>query len=268
MNVPAADVEWHVETVGDPAAPALLLLHGFAGSHRTWLPVAAELARDRYLIMPDLPGHGATPVCDALGLNELADALARLCRAVTKSALSLCGYSMGGRIALHLLLRHPAAIRSSVLLGASPGIPNPAERSARRARDDALAERILSQPLAWFVNYWERQPIFASQHALALADRTALRAERLACNRDGLAAALRQWGTGVQEDLLPALNQSRSPVLLVAGEHDQKFRASNVRLESVLPQARLAIIPGAGHAAHLEQPAAFGNSVRAFLSGF
>ena len=216
--------------------------------------------------MPDLPGHGATPVCAELSLWQLADALARLCRTLTEAPLVIGGYSMGGRIALHVLIRHRAALQAAVVLGASPGLADDAQRATRRRDDDALAARILAEPSEWFAEYWQRQPIFATQHTLPPDVQAMIRAERLACNRAGLATALRNWGTGVQENLLPPLSELDVPTLLLAGELDPKFCASNATLTALMPRSRLAIIPGAGHAAQLEQPARFAAIVRRYLS--
>jgi 2-succinyl-6-hydroxy-2,4-cyclohexadiene-1-carboxylate synthase len=266
MKVVAAGMAWNVETAGDPDAPALLLLHGFAGSQRTWAAAAAYLASARFLIMPDLPGHGATPVHAELTLPQLADALVELCGALTESPLSVGGYSMGGRIALHMMSQHAAKISGAVLLGASPGIADTKRRAERRRSDDELAARIEASPIDWFVDFWERQPIFASQRNLAPDRQAAIRAERLKCSRAGLVAALRNWGTGVQDYLPPRLSAIEVPTLLLAGELDEKFRASNEILRTALPAAHARVIPGAGHAAHLEQPAAFAEAVRGFLS--
>src|SRR5919198_323460 len=104
-------------------------------------------------------------------------------------------------------------------------------------------------------------PLFAT-----LPAERAGRAERLGNGAAGLAAALRLLGTGTQEPLWARLPELAAPVLLVAGELDGKFAAVAERMAGAIgPRARVALVPGAGHAAHLEQPEAFGDLVESFL---
>jgi 2-succinyl-6-hydroxy-2,4-cyclohexadiene-1-carboxylate synthase len=82
----------------------------------------------------------------------------------------------------------------------------------------------------------------------------------------GLASSLRFAGTGAQEPVWDRVHHIHVPVLVVAGEHDAKFRALGERLTAAIgPHASFAVVPGAGHAAHLEQPDAFAAIVRAWL---
>lgn len=178
---------------------------------------------------------------------------------------AVLGYSMGGRLALHLALAAPDRVVALVLEGASPGIADPEERQQRREADDALAARIERDGIAAFVDHWEALPLFASQRRLPDSARTSLRAARLANAPHGLANSLRGAGAGTQEALHDRLDTLPMPVLLIAGEWDEKYRRLAGEMAGRIPYAQVAIIAGAGHAAHLEQPGRFAATVREFL---
>ena len=197
-------------------------------------------------VAPDLPGHGQA----ALRPASFA-ACAAYVRALGGQRFALAGYSMGGRIALHAALSLAPLVERVVLIGASPGIADPAEREQRRRADDALAERIETIGVEAFASEWGAQPLFAGQppHVAAAAH-----ADRLRNTPDGLAAALRGLGTGVMEPLWDRLGELRIPVTLVVGARDEKFRAVAARMAAALPDADTEIVAGAGHAVQLERP--------------
>jgi 2-succinyl-6-hydroxy-2,4-cyclohexadiene-1-carboxylate synthase len=248
--------------------PPLVLLHGFTGCAAGWAPQIAVFKRDFTCIAVDLPGHGGTdapadPACYGMA-STVADLVALLGQLGFARATWL-GYSMGGRIALGVGVFAPDAVAALVLEGATPGIADPAERAARVASDEALAARIERDGIAPFVDYWERLPLFATQARLPEERRAALRRQRLANDPQGLANSLRGIGQGAQPPLFDRLGEVRAPTLLLAGAKDTKFRALAATMAARLPAAHVALIPGAGHAAHFEQPEAFNAEVVRFL---
>ena len=158
------------------------------------------------------------------------------------------GYSMGGRLCLHLALARPGLVRRLVLLGAHPGIEDEGERAARRAADEALAASIERYGVDTFLERWLAQPLFAG-----LAEPGPRRHDPAV-----LTACLRRLGTGTQESLWPRLAELSMPVLVLAGERDKKYVELGHRIAAAIgDNARFAVVSGAGHAAHLEQPEAF-----------
>ena len=266
MIVSVRGIEMHALVAG--AGPALLLLHGFTGSAETWRPFLPELAACRRVIAPDLIGHGRTAApADAARyrMDEcVADLLALLDR-LGVGEFAVLGYSMGGRVALHLALAVPERVRALILESASPGITNPAERAERARSDEALAGFIEREGIAAFVERWESQPLFASQRSLPAEVWARLRAERLGQRPRGLANSLRGMGAGAMAPVWNRLGELGVPVLVLAGELDAKYVAIARTVGERLPRARVAIVPGAGHAVHLEQPAQFLELVTAFL---
>lgn len=239
----AARTHLHVEALG--SGPPLVLLHGFTQAGASMRPLAEALSADFTLLLPDLPGHGGSSYVSAT-LPEAADLLADAC-----GPASWFGYSMGGRHALHVAVRHPEVVQRLAVLGATAGIVDVTERTTRRSRDEDLATRIERIGVPAFLDEWLAQPLFAR-----LPDDPADRAIRLRNTAAGLAASLRFAGAGTQEPLDAALAALDVPVLAMAGELDEKFRVAADRIAAAVgPNAAVATVPGAGHAAHAERPA-------------
>src|SRR5207302_6493945 len=134
----------------------------------------------------------------------------------------------------------------AVLVSATPGIEDERERAARRASDDALAERLERDGITSFVDAWEQQPLLRLDERVPHAVLDRQRAERLASSPRGLANSLRGVGTGQQPPLWHALPDLRAPVSLVVGERDPRYRAIAERMQALLPCAALSVCPGAG----------------------
>jgi 2-succinyl-6-hydroxy-2,4-cyclohexadiene-1-carboxylate synthase len=227
-------------------APTLLLLHGFTQTRQSWRPVMAALGGRRRAIAPDMPGHGL-----AAARPASFPACTGYVRALGGDRFALAGYSMGGRVALHAALALGSRLDRLVLIGASPGIADAAERAARRTADDALADRIEAIGVEAFAREWASLPLWEGQPERVAA---AANADRLRNTPAGLAAALRGLGTGVMDPLWDALPSLEVPVTLAVGERDEKFRAIAERMAERLPRAEVVVVEGAGHAAQLEQP--------------
>jgi 2-succinyl-6-hydroxy-2,4-cyclohexadiene-1-carboxylate synthase len=237
------------------AGERVVLVHGFTQTLASMAPLAAPLRHRHQVVRVDLPGHGGSAAA-RVGFAEAAATLGE-----TGGHAAYVGYSLGGRLCLRLGLDRPDLVRALVLIGASPGLDDPAERAARLASDDALAAGLERGGVERFLDRWLAQPLFAT-----LPPERAGRAERLANTAQGLAWSLRLHGTGAQEPLWDRLATLRPPVLLVAGAADAKFAGLAERMAATIgPSAAVALVPGAGHAAHLERPQQVAGLVDAFL---
>ena len=251
------------ETLGpsgpaEPGTPPLGLVHGFTQTRRSWGRLAERLARSRRVVLVDAPGHGAS----AAVRLDLEGAGRAVVEAV--GSADLLGYSMGGRICLHAAVADPARVHRLVLVGATAGIVDPVARSRRRAEDLALAdtlEREGDAGLPAFLGRWLSSPLFTG-----LSSEAAGLDARLENTAEGLASSLRLCGTGAQEPLDERLGDLVMPVLLVVGEHDRRFRDEADRLQEAIRSAEVAVVDGAGHACHLEQPEAFLDVVETWLT--
>ena len=267
LRVPLRGVELNVRT---PArVPAIVFLHGFTGSSATWDSHVAVFKRCMKTIAIDLVGHGdsdtpADPRC--YRMESCIEHLLVILDVLGIDSANLVGYSMGGRVALHLATAAPDRVRSMILESSSPGIADPIERQKRVAADNLLADYIERKGVDAFVDRWESLPLFESQRNLPVAVRAALRGQRLQNNPLGLTNCLRGMGAGRQESLWPRLSSIEMPVLLVAGQLDVKYCRIAREMVNLLPNARLAIFDNTGHAVHLERPAAFDREVLEFLA--
>lgn len=265
LTINGLQLNIEVAGIGQP----LVLLHGFTGSAVNWRARAAVYAAHFQTIAIDLLGHGQSdsPADPArYRMEPCVEDLLAVFDQLNLARIKLLGYSMGGRVALHVAVAHPERVSALILESASPGLADASERAARIQNDEALGDFIEREGLAAFVERWENLPLFASQARLPEARRAELRTQRLQNNPRGLANSLRGLGTGVQSPLWERLSTVRVPMLLIAGELDSKFSALARSMAQTMPQAHLAIVPEAGHTVHLEQPAAFDQRVLEFLA--
>ena len=259
-------VQLNVEIGGQ--GPHLVLLHGFTGSAESWRGHIAAFGNKFETVAVELLGHGASdsPADPArFRMDRCVEDLAAIFERLGFARANLLGYSMGGRVALHMAATHPERVGTLVLESASPGLAGLTERQERVASDAALADLIEQQGLEVFVERWSRLPLFASQACLPAAVRADLRAQRMRNNPRGLANCLRGLGAGVAPPLWDRLREVRIPTLVIAGALDHKYVAIAQAMAASLAAGRLAIVPDAGHAAHLEQPEAFDRLVLEFL---
>ena len=249
---------------GDP----ILLLHGFSGDKSTWDQLRRALQPTHSVIALDVLGHGASDKpanVAAYRMDRIASDIVNLLDQLDLDDAHLLGYSMGGRLALFMALRYPERFKSLILESASPGLASKSERYARRQSDGALADRIGAEGIMWFVDYWERLPLWATQRRLSVDILELQRQQRLRNIALGLANSLRGMGVGAQPNLWPQLPSLELPTLLIAGECDRKFRQINREMLQLLPRAQKAIIAGAGHNTNLESTDDFAHVVRSFL---
>jgi 2-succinyl-6-hydroxy-2,4-cyclohexadiene-1-carboxylate synthase len=264
--VRAHDIDFNVVDHGN--GPPLVLLHGFTGSSDSWSRVGHDLARHHRVIAIDLIGHGASSAPrdpSRYGFDQALDDLAEVIYQLGLARAAWLGYSMGGRLALGLALRHPNRVSSLILESATPGIQDEGERLQRSAADETLARRIEEVGVEAFVGEWERLPMWESQRALPDEVLQHQRDLRLRNSVVGLANSLRGMGQGAQPSYWDRLGEIRTPVLLIAGSLDRKFAGLAGQMGIKIPDATLSVVPEAGHAVHLERPQQFTASVRDFL---
>jgi len=230
-------------------ATSVVFVPGFMQRGEAWRPVAERLGTSYRSVPLDHRAHTLSGRLDEV-VGELSPRVA------------LVGYSMGGRLALHAALRHPHALRALVLVGASAGIEDDAERAERQAVDERLADWMEGRSIEEIVERWEALPVFASQSA---ALREALRPGRLSHDPADLASLLRTAGQGVLPPVWDRLGEIECPTLLLAGESDDAYVESAYRMAPLLPRGMARIVPGAGHAPQLEAPDAFAGVLGEFL---
>lgn len=259
-------VQYNVRIEG--SGPPLLLLHGFTGSLGTWHRVLDAFTPYFTTVRVDLLGHGRSDAPHDPGryaLTESATDLHTLIDDLGFDRFHLLGYSLGGRVALHVALAQPHRIEKLVLESASLGIADASERQARLQADNELANFIETMGIEAFVDRWENVPLFATERNLPEKARVALRTERLANRPHGLANSLRGAGAGTQAYLQDEVQHLQVPTLVLAGALDPKYCAVAELTGRIIPNSQVAVVPNAGHAVHREQPDHFTRLVVDFL---
>lgn len=256
MNAPSYGAGvLHADRHGPAGAPRVVLVHGFTQTRRSWAPLLPRLTAHHEVLAVDAPAHGRS----AGHRTDLVEG-AKLLGEVGERA-AYVGYSMGGRLALHLAVQQPELVERLVLVGATAGLDSDDEREQRRVADESLAADLERDGLDAFLERWLANPLFATLPADAAGVE-----DRKENTVDGLAASLRLTGTGTQRPLWDDLGRLTMPVLLVVGEHDEKFTALARRMQAAWGgEADVAVLTGAGHACHLERPEAFLDAVVPFL---
>lgn len=219
----------------------MVFVPGFTQTSSSWKPVMAALPRGIEAVALDVP--------DGLDFPSTATALVR-----DGQRAVYVGYSMGGRLCLQLALEHPEQVTGLVLVSASPGIADATEREQRRAADEELARDIERDGVDTFLERWLAQPLFASLSADA-----AQIEERRVNTVERLTHQLRGLGQGAQAPLwgrLGELGDLGVPVHLVTGALDTKYTRIAHDMSRRVRTSRVSTVPGAGHAVHMEQPAA------------
>jgi 2-succinyl-6-hydroxy-2,4-cyclohexadiene-1-carboxylate synthase len=231
--------------------------------------VAAGLRDTHRTLSVDLVGHGRSAAPRDAAAYSMTACVAQLASVLDKLNVHdahWIGYSMGGRAALAFAVAHPARVASALLVGTSAGILDPQQRAERVRDDEALAERIEREGVEAFVDFWMSQSFLVDARRLGARDVAEARKMRLANSAHGLAASLRGMGSGAQPPLHGGLARVGAPICLAVGEEDLKFRALAVEMAQQLPNARVEIVPEAGHSAHTDNRSAFLELARGFLA--
>jgi 2-succinyl-6-hydroxy-2,4-cyclohexadiene-1-carboxylate synthase len=232
--------------------PSVIFVPGFMQPAEAWTPVVERLPQ-RYpsVLLRHAEHERETRIAEIAAAAENVD-----------GDVVLCGYSLGGRLALNAAVRDPGRYAAVVVLGAAAGIDEPAARQARQEADERLAAWMETQPIEKIVEIWERQPLFADQSERLIE---AQRPGRLAQDPRALAVLLRTAGQGTMEPIWGRLHTLDVPVLALAGARDERYRRASRRIATEAPRGYAAVIEHAGHAAHLQRPGEFADALVAFI---
>ncbi|GAB4533839.1 MAG: 2-succinyl-6-hydroxy-2,4-cyclohexadiene-1-carboxy late synthase [Anaerolineales bacterium] len=256
---------WFCLTLGRPEHPPLILLHGFMGSGEDFLPLAERLARRFFCILPDLPGHGNSPLPEApLSFELLYGQFQALLAAYEIETFTLGGYSMGGRLALYFAVQLAHRVGGLLLESTNAGLSTEAERRARLEVDRQRAVRMQAIGMAAFLREWYAMPLFASlQRRPQVQEAMIARRSQMTAQTAG--RLIVELSPGNQPPLWDALPTLSMPALLLAGELDPKYPALMARMAAQMPRALLTVVEQAGHNVHAEKPHAWLRAVTRHL---
>ena len=242
----------------------ILFLHGFMGSRHDWAPLLEHLGPSVEAIAIDLPGHGdnlALPILTPIDIPWMALSVLSILDAHTSEKVHLVGYSMGGRIALHLALHHPERFHSLVMESASPGLSHPQDRRERITADRRRAREI-QEDFPAFLQSWYELPLFGSLSSHPAFPEMLQR--RHHPDPTILARIIEDMSPGLQPDLTPHLKKLSLPSLWLAGAEDEKYAALMPRCAASCPEGSSKIIAHAGHNLHLQAPNELATLIQSF----
>jgi 2-succinyl-6-hydroxy-2,4-cyclohexadiene-1-carboxylate synthase len=244
------------EDVGEGSL--MVLLHGFTQASSSWAPFLERLAGSYRVLAVDLPGHGGSAELS----GDLDGSAGLVLELVGDEPFDLVGYSLGGRVALHVACQAPRSLRRVVAISASTGIDDEATRAMRLARDVQMADELEAHgDVGAFVHRWLANPLFAT-----LPPERADVEARTRNTASGLADSLRRCSLGAQRPLAEELRAIEVPLLMLAGTRDDPYAASACALAASSPGIAAALVPGSGHVCHLEQPAVTARLLETFLA--
>jgi pimeloyl-ACP methyl ester carboxylesterase len=245
-------VHLYYEVTGEPheARLPLLLSHGYSASAAMWAGNLPALTQDRQVVTWDIRGHGrsdspADPAqySEALSVDDMAAVL----DVVTTGPAIIGGLSLGGYLSLAFHLRYPDRVAALVLCDTGPGYRRDEPRQGWNEYVDGMAHKFETQGLA------------------ALGAGAEVRAS---LHRSGAGLALAARGIMAQHDarVIDSLATIDVPTLVLVGADDAAFLGAADMMAAKIPKATKVVLTGAGHAANIDQPEAFGRAVRGFLS--
>lgn len=241
---------------------AVLLLHGVGGGSSAWPAQLDSLSTAGYRAVSwDMPGYGASAAITPYDMAGLADAASALIRALGVRRVAVVGHSMGGMVAQEMAVRNPELIQALVLSGTSPAFGKPDGEWQRQFLAERVAPLDAGKTMADIAPGLVDRMMAASAPAAARAAAVALMsAVPPATYRVALAAI-------AGFDRRAALAQIRVPTLVLAGETDPNSPpAVQKKMAERIPGADYACLPGLGHLANLEDPAAFDAPLLDFLA--
>jgi pimeloyl-ACP methyl ester carboxylesterase len=233
------------------AGPPVLLSHGYSATSRMWRGQVEALAPRYRIITWDMRGHGQSDSPDDPALySEAATVgdMAAILDALGIDTAVIGGLSLGGYMSLAFHLAHPGRVRALMLFDTGPGYRNPAGREAWNRTAEARAVAFETRGLDALGSGAE---VRIAQHRSA----------------KGLALAARGMLAQFDSRVIESLEGIRVPTLVLVGEKDEPFLGATDYMAAKIPGAQKVVIPGAGHAANIDNPAAFNAAVEAFLAG-
>ncbi len=249
-------------TWGNPEKPAVLLLHGFMGSAVDWSEVAGYARNQYFLIAADLPGHASAGKTKP-GFDAARSLILDILDNYDLPHIALCGYSLGGRVALDFALHYPAYVSAIILESTSPGMPEGPHKQARLEQDKSRAAAIRAD-YALFLNAWYDADLFmgikSAPHFRQLLQ------SRLAQDKENIAQAIVAYSPGVQTNYRVLLPAFKKPTLLIHGEDDVRYRQITHEMLQLNMSFKSIAMKNCSHNTHFMQPQLFAEHLVSFLN--
>lgn len=250
----------HIESLG--SGKDLVLLHGWGMHGGIWEGARERLAQDFRLHIVDLPGYGESPTCQPYTLEHVAEILIN----AFPDKVNVCGWSLGGQVALNWAMHAPDQIERLVLVGATPCFTNNSDwdKGISGAVFDAFAQNLQTDYEATLKRFLSLQARTGEDARQVIAHLRATLFTRGRPAMDALQAGLRILQ---ESDLREHIAVIRQRVLLIHGEHDTLAPVAAAHwMHATLPLAQLAVVPGSAHAPFLSHRQEFEKLMSDFMN--
>ncbi len=233
------------------SGPTLLMSHGFSATSAMWSGQIEALSATHRLVLWDMRGHGQSDYPDdpaAYSEDETVADMAAILDAVGAPTAIIGGLSLGGYMSLAFYARHPERATALLIIDTGPGFKQDSGRAAWNERSLGTAARLEAEGLE------------------QLSGASAERRQSKHRNAQGLAHAARGMLTQRDATVIHLLPDIKVPTMVLVGSRDTPFLAATDYMAAKIPGATKIIIDDAGHAANIDQPAAFNAAVTKFLA--
>jgi len=271
VNTNVNNIRWNLLTPENNNSNLIpiIFLHGFAGQADDWIFLFKKvLDNNFYPIAIDLIGHGKSDKPDDENLYIEESLLLQLHNVISNMCLDnfvLCGYSLGGRLALSYATIYNKNLKALILESSTPGIEETQLQLERINNDKLLAKKIKDEGVEKFFEFWYNIPLFQSlklQNEIVLSN---LIKKRTNNSVIGLSNMMVGFSQGYMSSKWKILTNINTKTLLLSGSLDTKFTNINIQMNELLKYSTFLIIENAGHIPHLENPSLFENYLLNFL---
>jgi len=239
------------------SATPMVFLHGFTGSHHSWNEVVERL--DCAVITPDLPGHGKSTFNSLSAdycIDDWCEDFNQILDFLDISKIDLCGYSMGGRLAIVFASKYPKKINKLILESASYGIKSKEGRKERLSEDLTLCN-LIETDFPKFIQKWENSPLFSKQRDRNPQGFLNQQKERFLHNPKQLSKALKSFSQGNIGFCKENFAEFQFPITVINGFEDFKYVEIGKRFCNINQTANQDVLDNSGHNVHLENPSEY-----------
>ena len=232
-------------------------IHGFTGSSSSWFQVINKL--DKYSYSIDIPGHGKSTfksLDDFYTVSDWCNEFYMLLQQLSIQKIDICGYSMGGRLAIAFASKYPEKINSMVLESTTVGLNETKERRECYDKDSQISSTIKTD-LSSFVDLWEKNPLFLKQKERNKEEWEKQQKVRLSHNPLQLSKALKIFSQGNMAYYESRFQEFSFPISIINGSEDDKYIKIGKDMTIMNKNAKQYIIKDVMHNTHLESPEMF-----------
>lgn len=221
----------------------IIALHGFLGLPCDWKYWHNQYGKKHKLFAPSLWTH---PLLNSsFSFQEWGENFITLVDEYKKQGfnISLWGYSMGGRLALHALTKAPELFTKATIISANPGLDSASEKNLRLQKDLIWSQKFLCMDWKKLMHEWNQQPVFSNtQHLMPWYERN-----ENDFNRTQLSQALNHWSLGRQDSLWQDLSKINTPLEWHVGSFDTAYVSYAQKTLRYNSNIQLTIHEGKGH---------------------